>query len=363
MNLIRLAKTQTECKQLAAPKSVRAVFVLTIAVLVSQCVGCAQWHKINEGKWPWADDEKPSVATRMVPMWTDTILYEPNLPGIRGFAARIYFYEDEGNDPVKVDGSLVIYAFDGETYETQMPMPEKKFVFTAEQLAKHHSTTKVGHSYSIWLPWGEVGGPSRQITLITKFKDVKGSVLVSEPSRKLLPGIGTVADQVAVDGQVEPAGYTEGQDANGTNSGVIDQTISIDLPPSFVRRLNAAEEQDGRNAEAARAAAADRQYESRPSANSAGGAVPNWNDSSSTRLSSPQGNASVTVGEVGQVAKLPHQKRLEDHFVRRSLPVQNASTIRPTGGLPRREPYPGGWLTGLPPTPRYSPQTTLESGQ
>ena len=94
---------------------------------------------------------------------------------MRGFGARIYFYEQDAQEPIKVDGTLVVYAFDA-TNVSQMPKPEKKYVFTAEQFAKHYSKTSLGHSYSIWLPWDEVGGVTRQLSLVTRFEGREGRV-------------------------------------------------------------------------------------------------------------------------------------------------------------------------------------------
>ena len=44
--------------------------------------------------------------------WSDTILTQTGHPPIRGFGGRLMFYEGKSEEPIKVDGTLVVYAFD-----------------------------------------------------------------------------------------------------------------------------------------------------------------------------------------------------------------------------------------------------------
>ena len=67
--------------------------------------------------------------------------------------------------------------------------PLRKYVFTADQFASHMSKTSIGPSYSVWLPWGEVGGPQMKLSIIARFEGVDGGTTISDPTIKLLPGI------------------------------------------------------------------------------------------------------------------------------------------------------------------------------
>ena len=74
---------------------------------------------------------------------------------------------------------------------TAMPnnaRPDRKYAFTPQQLPLHYSKSKIGHSYSVWLPWDEVGGVQKEITLIVRFQPKEGAVAISDPCRQLLPG-------------------------------------------------------------------------------------------------------------------------------------------------------------------------------
>jgi len=160
----------------------RAALGMLLACLVA---GCASWKmpaKILPGP---ADDEKPQVPTRLTALWSDTVLVEA---GITGFGGRLMFY-GRGEDPVKVEGELTVFAYDDTHDGKHAEVPAKKYVFRAEDLEKHYSTSTLGHSYSFWIPWDRVGGPSRQISLIARFKSDKGGgVVMSEMTKHFLPG-------------------------------------------------------------------------------------------------------------------------------------------------------------------------------
>ena len=69
------------------------------------------------------------------------------------------------------------------------PAPEKKFVFPAENLAIHQSEASLGPSYSFWLPWDNAGGQQRRLSLLTRFEDKSGKIVMSKTAHVLLPGM------------------------------------------------------------------------------------------------------------------------------------------------------------------------------
>ncbi len=165
--------------------------VLATAGLLLTLVGCQfvpdyQPLKLN----PFARDQADAVPDRMMVIWSDTVLHQPQKPGIRGFGGRVYFYRGDEPKPVTVDGGLVVYAFDGDDVSYDATRPEKKYVFTADQFSEHMSHTDMGPSYSVWLPWDEIGGPNRRLSLIARFEGRSGGVVISKPMTKLLPGVG-----------------------------------------------------------------------------------------------------------------------------------------------------------------------------
>lgn len=201
---------------------------------------------------------EPPLPDRITPFWTDTVLHQPKQPGVRGFGGRVYFYRDGNQDSIEVDGGLVVYAFDNEAPVSEASKPIKKYVFTADQFGTHMSRTDMGPSYSIWLPWDEVGGETRQLSLVTRFEGRDGGVVISDPTVKLLPGVNKeIVKGEAEQGAVRPASFVSGESASGvsldasrfagrqsqtvrpiSDSGKNSRAMTIDLPPSFQRHLS-----------------------------------------------------------------------------------------------------------------------------
>lgn len=259
--------SQATCPSSSAPLG----YILCLVTLIALNSGCQSLTTTKKWDWPWSKTgNEPQIPDRILPIWTDTIMHQPGKPGIRGFGGRVYFYSGEETDAIEVDGGLVVYVFDSDNMDPHSPTPEKKYVFTPEHMKNHVSEAPLGKSYSIWLPWDEVGGESRSLTLVTRFEGTKGGVVLSQPAVKFLPGVTKKENLSAVqskDGQaplpfsptnpssfsdgsaVQPASYQ--QDAGEirwSNSHELSsmkeasrrrETQTIDLPPSFYRHLNA----------------------------------------------------------------------------------------------------------------------------
>ena len=164
----------------------RLAFLLFLAAILLLTSGCASWNVSKS--LPWSKDDQPQLPTKVVAIWTDTVHYAPDQPAMRGYGGRLMFYATEGGPAVKVEGALVVYGFDETNRKRHNTKPDRKYVFTPEQFAEHYSKSKLGHSYSVWLPWDEAGGTQRKISLIVRFVPKSGSVLISEQTTQLLPG-------------------------------------------------------------------------------------------------------------------------------------------------------------------------------
>lgn len=172
----------------------------------------------NPMEWGAASDEPRSGSPeRVVATWVDTVRQQVGSQPERGFGGRLYFY-DRAADPITVDGRLVVYAFDEQDRAPTDHKPTRRYVFPAEQLTLHMSETEIGPSYSFWLPWGSVDGPSTEISLIARFEPTRGGgLVVSDQARQRLPGHGlaptlggkTQLAQASGAERVEQAGYQQ----------------------------------------------------------------------------------------------------------------------------------------------------------
>ncbi len=218
---------------------------LLVAFALAACTGCgskgggwkfASWDVRKWGREPAKPD--PEIPARLATTWIEAVHNRPGEPAQRGFGGRLSFFKPGSEDPIRVDGQLVVYAFDETSrpdYETQ---PTRRYVFPAEQFAIHESETQLGPSYSVWLPWDNVGGNERKISLIAKFEPRKGAPVVSEQTKHYLAGppepkqLAGEQQQFAAapaPGGVQTAAY---QSETGTSGTSIVQTQATGLPTS-----------------------------------------------------------------------------------------------------------------------------------
>ena len=165
----------------------RGGFSILPLIVLGAMSGCCEWD-CKKPNWMRGKDE-PRSPEKVVAMWSDTILYRTDQPQpIRGFGGRLMFYAEKTEKPVKVEGTLTVYAFDETHGKKDDPRPTRKYVFTSEQFTHHYSKSDIGHSYSIWLPWDSASNAPCKISLIVRFMPKRGSLVIGEESLQLLPG-------------------------------------------------------------------------------------------------------------------------------------------------------------------------------
>jgi hypothetical protein len=171
--------------------------MLLVAPLVASVgcssVGTSDWNlakslDVRRAMWWKSDQPDPQLPDRMVSTWTDTVLHKPGQKSKRGFGGRLVFFGRESDDPVCVDGQLVVYAYDEAVADERTAQPTRRFIFPREQFTRHYSEATLGPSYSVWLPWDEVGGERKNISLIARFEPHQGQLIAGEQTRHLLPG-------------------------------------------------------------------------------------------------------------------------------------------------------------------------------
>jgi hypothetical protein len=173
--------------------SIRAIPLLLGASLLLASVGCSKFDLRKGIPWMPGENGELERPMKIIAVWTDTILSQGEETPARGFGGRLMFYSRDDSKPVKVEGSLVVYAFDETNRDPRNVRPERKYVFSEEEFARHHSEGKMGHSYSVWLPWDRIGGPQAEISLMARFTPKEGGMIAGEQQTVLLPGVAVVA--------------------------------------------------------------------------------------------------------------------------------------------------------------------------
>ncbi len=171
-----------------------------LILLAATALGCAgnsknKWTFANldpRSTLGWKKDEpakpEPQVPTRLVATWTEAVLNTAGEKSKRGFGGRIAFFNRDSDDPVRVDGQLVVYAFDETARKSHETQPTRKYIFPADEVVRHESDSALGPAYSFWLPWDEVGGPQKNVSLIARFEPKGGPIVIGEQTRHFLPG-------------------------------------------------------------------------------------------------------------------------------------------------------------------------------
>jgi hypothetical protein len=136
---------------------------------------------------PKVAESKYSRPARMAVVWSPAVLNTPGQKPTRGFGGRIYFYDGQ-NRAVPVEGQLVVYGYNDTKQSTENKTPDRKYAFTPEHFTAHYSPTDLGASYSVWVPWDEIGGEQIEVSLVPIFTAASGQLVVGQSSRNLLPG-------------------------------------------------------------------------------------------------------------------------------------------------------------------------------
>lgn len=168
-------------------------------IALATATGCA--GKASKSKWSYSnwdvkkavgmkpEKPEPELPERMVATWTDTTLSTAGQSAKRGFGGKLMFFKRGSDDPVRVEGNLVVYAFDETDRPDHETHPTRRYIFPMDEFIRHESDSTLGPTYSFWLPWDEVGGQQRHISLIAKFEPKDGAVVIGEQTRHLLPGL------------------------------------------------------------------------------------------------------------------------------------------------------------------------------
>ncbi|MCA9216539.1 MAG: hypothetical protein KDB27_25895 [Planctomycetales bacterium] len=228
----------------------RFLVALFAAWAVCSSTGCQSFQehvpKVSMDKlafWKKKEVTDGSNAQKMIALWSENVAYGPEIGAKRGLGGRLYFY-DTDNKPTKIDGELIVYAYDDEN-APDATEPTRKYQFTEEEFQQFYSESEFGPSYSVWLAWDDVGNPRQSISLVPIFKSKSGKLLRGELSRSLLPGKNdrlrerTSTHEFAQDqrerSDIRRVSFTEDDESSDRTSGL--KRTTIRMPDTMKRRI------------------------------------------------------------------------------------------------------------------------------
>jgi hypothetical protein len=329
-------------------------FLRLACLLLLLLAGCSEFDK--QAGFPWLTGKKNAPAAKsMTAMWTETVMSQAGQPSTRGFGGRLHFFGEDDKKPLKVKGTLTVYAFEGDD-KTASVKPQKKYIFLPEQLESHESESSLGPSYSFWLPWDAVGGPQKQFSLIARFESKEGGVVLSQPTRIVLSGVDESAPPSQNPGQFnriqadartyetrtvsmeEPV--PPGEKASDADNKM--SSFTIDVPSKFLRHT----EKNGESAAGDLPAAGDATRSTPAIGPPTTKTGTEKKDTAVKKAAASNSEAKVQEASGETVIEPPAR------FSQKRFPAQNASSTRPSPDHVRRQPYRGAWPSRLPPTPR-----------
>jgi hypothetical protein len=352
----------------------RKCLLLLAAGLFVSAPGCTM---MNTSALSFTKKEPEYLTPRqIVPVWSDTVLHQPGEPATRGFGGRIMFYGEDKHKAIRVDGTLVVYAWD-DSKGSMERTPDRKYVFPSDKLQTHYSQSRLGHSYSFWVPWDAAGGPLQHLTLISRFVSNDGTELTAAPAHVVLQGPGELspfqneiaqskskADKKLNAGDrlrapsgsgIQRVGYeVEESDSDDQRSSIPArhpglQTSEISLTSGFYHRnMQGRQTQDSGSSFEVKDAddLLGPELSSEPRAFNS--------DRRSKRPASSEKNSSHDDDEKSEEDSNPPSTRLQPFESR----VRTSRAARSVGDPLRKEPLPAKWLNGLPATPRSSTNET-----
>ncbi|MBI5760601.1 MAG: hypothetical protein HZA46_18955 [Planctomycetales bacterium] len=166
---------------------------LVLLVALSLFSGCATTSGLFnsfsfEREFPKASDKNP--VTNIMALWQPTT--GTGLDGLtcRGFAGQIFFFSHQKQLPAEVNGTVRIYVFDDQGSEEDQVKPFHQFDFSPEAWKLQFCRTKLGPTYTIFVPYTRKGPHTAQCSLRIRYTPANGAPVSSDMVNVSLPGSG-----------------------------------------------------------------------------------------------------------------------------------------------------------------------------
>jgi hypothetical protein len=318
------------------------------------------WTKGWMESKPEVKESAYAKPVRLAVMWSPAMLNSEGKKPTRGFGGRIYFY-DAANKAIPVEGQLVVFAYNDKKPGGDSKSPDRKYAFTPEQFTQHYSPTELGASYSVWIPWDEVGGEQVEVSLVPVFTATSGQLVVGQSSKNLLPGPTTVNTPLAFDhlsvssaemAARQAAGIYGVQQASFQQPAFVPQQTeprtlqetSIRLPSTLAQQMANAGPQSPIGKTSANPA---QQLPTSPVSTAAAKDMAAMADLLRLQAAA-QGMSDPTAMPGGAPRQPSPSHQPLTRFVRPIHPAPSSLEPRPGHGLPPTQPYPSAPQYGLP---------------
>jgi hypothetical protein len=191
--------------------------------------GCATlnfpWEQQKVSK---ASPQNPAV--QIVCLWEQAEGRDPNGVPCRGFAGQILFLGNRQAKPVEIEGDVRIYLFDNVGTPDEQSRPLRQYDFDNESWKLHLTSTAVGPSYSVFVPYVRRGQANAQCALRVRLTPKDGPTLFSEFSSLPLKGASHVPESTIVSQPVSPPEARVHAEVEQSLSQALSKSTTIPLP-------------------------------------------------------------------------------------------------------------------------------------
>lgn len=150
--------------------------------------GCASVSLLNlkTDKVAMADAAHPAIE--ILAIWQAAEGPGPKGIPVRGFAGQIFFFSQDRETPVAVDGEARIYVFDDHGTSQQQVQPLHQYDFDRASWTAHLQNSKIGPTYGVFIPYPRNDYHQAVCSLRIRFSAPKTRPLYSPSSTIVLPG-------------------------------------------------------------------------------------------------------------------------------------------------------------------------------
>jgi hypothetical protein len=146
--------------------------------------GCATLGQITPS-WLSGDGLPHGPVSQVAALWADGIVENPypNEKGFRvptrGFAGRVYLFNDNTNEAVVADGTLIIQMFDVTQADAPPKAPRETWTIAEDNLQHLLKKDGLGWGYNLWLPWQSWSGDIEKVAFVVAYRPKNGQEIWS----------------------------------------------------------------------------------------------------------------------------------------------------------------------------------------
>lgn len=162
-------------------------FAATAALAAAGCQHLNLFQRYSLNKLPRDSREHP--IREVIALWEPAEGTDMDGAPCRGFAGQVLFFAHGIDEPVRVDGDVIIYVFDDQGDEEEQSHPLHTFKFEGGAWEAYLRGTKtLGATYQIFIPYTRKGAHQATCSLRVKYEPRGGIPIYSKMASIILAG-------------------------------------------------------------------------------------------------------------------------------------------------------------------------------